>query len=106
MLCTCHVFEPVRGAFPAVASKVPKLRKRGIQLELGKVQVIEIPTQVIQSVTDVDQTGNLLVLLVCFRRSVPHNRAASRKDENVIWTSAVLRSALFDVTNELQRLRQ
>src|SRR5215831_16480672 len=54
MLCACHMFEPVRGTFPTVASKVPKLRKRDIQLELDKVQVIEIPAQVIQGITDVD----------------------------------------------------
>src|SRR4029453_16961562 len=48
MLFACYVFESVRGAFPAVATKGPKIRKRGIQLELGKVEVIEIPTQVIQ----------------------------------------------------------
>src|SRR5262245_40419627 len=106
MLFACHMFEPVRGAFPAVTSKIPQFRKRGIQLELGKVEIIEIPAQVIQCVTDVNQTGNLLVLLFCFRWCAPYNRTTPRKDENFFWISAVRRRPLFDVASELGCLRQ
>src|SRR2546421_12980232 len=106
MLCSGKVFEPICGTFPAVATEVPEIRKRGIQIELCKVEVVKIPAQVMQGVTDLNQTGNLVVLLFGCRWCVPHNRATPRENDQLIRMSAVLRRALFDVAIELHRICQ